>query len=103
MAPVEGLQEGWGDGSKGDQGVHKADILLVLQMEAAAIGGLEMETSRGKEIPNGFEPAVGEQEAILLEWQLVKGHDRTHFKLDLFHRGEKQGASNQGAISTLKQ
>ncbi len=103
MALVEGLQGGWGVGSKGDQKVHQADILLMLQMEATAIGGLEMEASRGEEVPKGFKPAVGEQEAVLLEQQLIEGHDIAHFKLGLFHRGAEQGASDQGAISTLKQ
>ena len=79
MAPVESLQGGWGEGSKGDQGVHQADILFTLQVEAAAIGGLEMEASIGEEVPKGFKPAVSEQETILLEWQLVKGRDRAYF------------------------
>ena len=78
-ALVEGLQGGWGEGSKGDQGVHQADILLTLQMEATAVGGLEVEASRGEEVLKGFKPAVGEQEAIFLEWQLVERCDRTHF------------------------
>ncbi len=50
-APVEGLQGGWSEGGKGDQGVHEADIMLALQVETAAIGVLKLETSRGKEVP----------------------------------------------------
>ncbi len=50
-APVESLKGGWSVGSKGDQGVHEADIMLTLQVETAAIGVLKLETSRGKEVP----------------------------------------------------
>jgi len=39
------------DGPGGDQGVHEADIMFMLQVETAAIGVLKLETSRGKEVP----------------------------------------------------
>jgi hypothetical protein len=65
-----------------------------LEIEATTPRGLKVETRIRKEAPKGLEPAVSEEEPILLEGELVKWGEGSHFQLGLFHQSLEEGACN---------